>query len=151
MVWSMVFCSITCWLSALLLLWTAGDWENNILGTQRLSHRNEKLLTISAQGSQPYMNWFVEVTESVYGGGTFCALVMIGLNFFVIVGNNNACSRLAWSMARDSGLPFSEYFAVVSPKFGIPLRALVAVAGVYFIIGESDIQFRPHPPTYIRC
>lgn len=84
------------------------------------------------------MNWFVEVTRSLYGGGTFCALVMIGLNFFVIVGNNNACSRLAWSMARDNGLPFSDYFAVVSARFNVPLRALVAVACVYFIIGESS-------------
>lgn len=84
------------------------------------------------------MNWFVEVTKSLYGGGTFCALANIGLNFFVIVGNNNACSRLAWSMARDNGLPYSKYFAVVSPRFNIPLRALVGVAGIYFLIGMSS-------------
>lgn len=90
------------------------------------------------------MNWFVGITKSLYGGGTFCAVIMIGLNFFVIVGNNNACSRLAWSMARDRGLPFSDYFAVVSPRFNIPLRALFAVAGVYFIIGALDT------PAYIR-
>lgn len=27
MVWSMIFCSITSWLAALLLLWTAGNWQ----------------------------------------------------------------------------------------------------------------------------
>ena len=30
--------------------------------------------------SQPYMNWFMDILQSVYGGGVFCAVVMIGLN-----------------------------------------------------------------------
>ncbi|KAK5766193.1 hypothetical protein LTS12_003677 [Elasticomyces elasticus] len=33
-------------------------------------------------------------------------------------------SRLTWAFARDDGLPFSEYFKVVHPKFRIPTRAL---------------------------
>lgn len=30
--------------------------------------------------SQPYMNWWMDILGSVYGGGVFCALIMIGLN-----------------------------------------------------------------------
>lgn len=32
MVWSMIFCSVTSWLGALLLLWTAGNWEDYMTG-----------------------------------------------------------------------------------------------------------------------
>ncbi|KAK5393264.1 hypothetical protein LTR79_009578 [Exophiala xenobiotica] len=127
MVWSMIFCSITSWLAALLMMWTAGNWESYMTA------------------SQPYMNWWMDVTHSVYGGGIFCALIMMGLNFFIIVGTNLAGSRLAWSMARDKGLPFSEYFAHVSTRFHIPLRTMVAILVIDLIIGlivlGSDLAF----------
>lgn len=61
-VWSMIFCSITSWLTAVLMLYCAGDWETYM------------------EASQPYMNWWMDVLNSVYGGGIFCALVMMGLN-----------------------------------------------------------------------
>ncbi|EXJ58425.1 hypothetical protein A1O7_05850 [Cladophialophora yegresii CBS 114405] len=127
MVWSMIFCSVTSWLGAILLLWTAGDWEEYMLA------------------SQPYMNWWMDVCNSVYGGGIFCALIMIGLNFFIIVGTNNAGSRLAWSMARDKAFPYSDYFAHVSTRFHIPLRAMIAILVVDLVIGlivlGSDLAF----------
>jgi choline transport protein len=91
------------------------------------------------------MNWWMDALKSVYGGGVFCALVMIGLNFFIIVGTNLAGSRLAWSMARDKAFPFSEYLAVVNKRFGIPLRAMLAIVVIDLIIGlivlASDIAF----------
>lgn len=91
---------------------------------------------IAFTASQPYMNWWMDICQSVYGGGIFCALIMIGLNFFIIVGTNNAGSRLAWSMARDKAFPYSEYFAHVSTRFHIPLRAMIAILVVDLIIGE---------------
>jgi choline transport protein len=107
------------------------------------------------------MNWWMDTLGSVYGGGVFCALIMIGLNvgidfpyiqhgltrsqFFIIVGTNLAGSRLAWSMARDKAFPYSEYFAVVNKRFGIPLRAMLAIVVVDLIIGlivlGSDLAF----------
>ena len=86
------------------------------------------------------MNWWMDICNSVYGGGIFCALIMIGLNFFIIVGTNNAGSRLAWSMARDKAFPFSEYFAHVSTKFHIPLRAMIAILVVDLVIGEFILK-----------
>lgn len=83
----------------------------------------------------------MDVTRSVYGGGLFCAFVMMGLNFFIIVGTNLAGSRLAWSMARDKAFPFSEYFAHVSKRFGIPLRTMLAIVVIDLVIGE----YRLHP------
>ncbi len=126
-VWSMIFCSITSWLGAILMMWCAGDWETYM------------------NASQPYMNWFMDILQSIYGGGVFCALIMIGLNFFIIVGTNLAGSRLAWSMARDKAFPFSDYLAVVNKRFGIPLRAMLAIVVIDLIIGlivlGSDLAF----------
>ena len=82
------------------------------------------------------MNWWMDITHSVYGGGLFCAFIMIGLNFFIIVGTNNAGSRLVWSMARDKAFPYSEYFAHVSERFRIPLRAMIAILVVDLFIGK---------------
>jgi choline transport protein len=56
-VWSMIFCSVTSWLGAILMMWTAGNWESYM------------------QASQPYMNWWMDILQSVYGGGVFCALI----------------------------------------------------------------------------
>ena len=79
----------------------------------------------------------MSVTGSLYGGGLFCALVMIGINFFVIVGTNSAGSRIVWSMARDKAFPRSEYLAYVSPRLGIPLRAIGFVVVVDLLLGMS--------------
>jgi choline transport protein len=91
------------------------------------------------------MNWFIDILDSTYGGGVFCAIVMIGLNFFIIVGTNLAGSRLIWSMARDRGFPFSNYFSVVNKRFGIPLRAMGAIIGIMLVIGlivlGNDLAF----------
>lgn len=83
------------------------------------------------------MSWWIGVTGSLYGGGLFCALVMIGINFFVIVGTNSAGSRIVWSMARDKAFPYSEYLSHVSPRLGIPLRAIGFVVVVDLILGMS--------------
>lgn len=79
------------------------------------------------------------VTGSLYGGGIFCALVMIGINFFVIVGTNSAGSRIVWSMARDKAFPNSEYLSQVSPRLGIPLRAIGFVVVIDLILGMSPL------------
>ena len=89
---------------------------------------------------QPYMNWFMDVTGSVIGGGVFCALLMMGLNFFIIVGTNNSGSRLSWCMERDNGLAYSKYFAKVDERFGIPLRTMIAILLVDLIIGEFSLK-----------
>jgi choline transport protein len=124
----MIFCSVTSWLGAILMMWTAGDWQTYM------------------QASQPYMNWWMDILHSVYGGRVFCVIIMIGLNFFIILGTNLAGSRLAWSIAHDRAFPCSEYLAVVSKRFGIPLRAMLAIIVVDLVIGlivlGSDLAFQ---------
>lgn len=98
------------------------------------------------------MSWWIGVTGSLYGGGLFCALVMIGINFFVIVGTNSAGSRIVWSMARDKAFQYSEYLAQVSPRLGIPLRAIGFVVVVDLILGmfNSIRQLYPKMRFYFE-
>lgn len=48
-------------------------------------------------------------------------------------------------MARDNAFPYSKYFAYVDKRFGIPLRAMLAIVVVDLIIGlivlGSDLAF----------
>lgn len=58
---------------------------------------------------------------------------------------NTAGSRLAWSMARDRAFPFSNYFAHVSKRFTMPLRAMIGVIVINLLVGllvlGSDLAF----------
>jgi choline transport protein len=104
----------------------------------------------------------MDVTGSVYGGGVFCALIMMGLNvsflpsppafpaltvwkYMIIVNMNTAGSRLMWSMARDKAFPFSDYFSKINQRFLMPLRAMMAVLVVDVLVGllvlGSDLAF----------
>lgn len=64
----------------------------------------------------------------------------------MIIGQNTAASRLAWSMARDNALPFSPFFSKINKTFDIPLRTLTAVLIVDIILGlivlGSDVAFQ---------
>lgn len=62
MIWAMVWATMTAWLAAIVLGFTSGGWEHYL------------------HNMQSYVNWFVGVTDSVYGGGIFCAIIMMGLN-----------------------------------------------------------------------
>jgi lipid-A-disaccharide synthase-like uncharacterized protein len=35
--------------------------------------------------SQPYMNWFMDILGSVWGGGMFCAIVTMGINVSISI------------------------------------------------------------------
>ncbi|KAJ5481873.1 amino acid permease [Penicillium sp. IBT 31633x] len=48
-------------------------------------------------------------------------------------------TRLTWAFARDNGLPFSDFFALVDPTYKIPLRALLLVASCVFALSFIQI------------
>ncbi|KAL4926146.1 amino acid/polyamine transporter I [Aspergillus undulatus] len=43
-------------------------------------------------------------------------------------------TRLTWAFARDNGLPFSDFFVKVDPRFKVPLRSLGLVASCIFVL-----------------
>ena len=140
--YSMIFCGIISWLTAILMIWTAGDW--NVYITCMASHfQNHLYHALTFLAPEAYMSWWMGVTGSLYGGGIFCAIVMIGINFFVIVGTNSAGSRIVWSMARDRAFPWSEYLAYVNPRLAIPLRAIGFVVIIDLMLGMLFSRPRP--------
>jgi amino acid transporter len=48
-------------------------------------------------------------------------------------------TRLTWAFARDNGLPFSDFFAVVDPTYKIPIRALFLVSSCIFALSFIQI------------
>jgi choline transport protein len=52
-------------------------------------------------------------------------------------------TRLCWSFARDNGLPFSKWLAIVDPKLGVPLNAhlfssfWVALLGILYLVSDA--------------
>ncbi|KAF2166521.1 hypothetical protein M409DRAFT_23159 [Zasmidium cellare ATCC 36951] len=127
MVWSMVFSSLVAWISAIIMGFTTGNWAAEL------------------ETTQPYFTWFINVTKSVYGGGIFCAITMMGLNYLIIVHTNTAGSRLAWRMAKDGGFPFAKFHSHNSKRFGTPLRPMFAVLFINAVAGTlvmgSDLAF----------
>lgn len=124
----MVFCSVTSWASALIMMFCAGNWESYLGETQ------------------PYMNWFIDTIGSIYGGGIFCAILSMGINYFVITGTLTSSSRLVFSLARDSGLPFSGRFSRIHSVLHIPFYSLLLVVFLMLILGllvlGSDLAFQ---------
>ncbi|GES65229.1 GABA permease [Aspergillus terreus] len=70
---------------------------------------------------------------------TYIVMAMGMLPGWVALFNGLASvTRLTWAFARDNGLPFSDFFVKVSPRYKIPIRALFLVASV--VIALSFIQ-----------
>ncbi|ABN64781.2 predicted protein [Scheffersomyces stipitis CBS 6054] len=75
------------------------------------------------------------------------ALTLGALVFATACGCTISChtwqTRLCWSFARDNGLPFSKYLAIVDPKLGVPLNAhlfssfLVGLLGLLYLASDA--------------
>ncbi|CAE6428637.1 unnamed protein product [Rhizoctonia solani] len=90
----------------------------------------------------PILELYHQATRSVAGATVLQVLIVLtGL------GCLTAChtwqARLAWSFARDRGMPGSRYWAVVHPKLDVPLNAhimsctWVAVLGCLYIASST--------------
>lgn len=62
MIWSMIFSTVVAFVSAIIMGFTTGNWVAEM------------------ETELPYFTWFINVTKSVYGGGVWCAIIMMGLN-----------------------------------------------------------------------
>jgi len=90
----------------------------------------------------PIREIFHQGLESIPG-----AIVLEMLIVLTGIGCMYAChnwqARLAWSFARDRGLPGSKYWAAVHPTLGVPLNAhsiscaIVAILGFLYIASST--------------
>ncbi|RTE83189.1 hypothetical protein BHE90_002274 [Fusarium euwallaceae] len=128
MVYSMIFSGITSVMGALVMAFCAGDWEKYM------------------ESDFPFVDWFVDILDSSAGGSALVIVVIVLLNFLIAVGINTAGSRLAWSMAHDHALPFSNTFQKVNQTVQTPLNALFLLIVTELVIGlvlfGSDYAFQ---------
>ncbi|KAK8019102.1 amino acid permease [Apiospora arundinis] len=88
----------------------------------------------STQTGLPLAELFRQVTRSSGGafGLTFILFVALGP---CVVSSQLSTSRVLWAFARDDAVPFSRFIAKVSPRFGVPLNAQLAVAACVAALG----------------
>lgn len=92
----------------------------------------------------PFVQLCVE-NIGLVGGSILLALFIVngvGQN----VGIMTTASRLTWGFARDGGLPFNEYIAVVDKAWRVPIRALwvqgaiISLVGVLYFFANTVLQ-----------
>ncbi|KAJ5457049.1 hypothetical protein N7530_012323 [Penicillium desertorum] len=124
MILSMIFSGITSLMGAVVMGFCSGDWESYI--------ESEMLKLVD---SLPFIPWFVEVLGSVAGASVLVVVVIVFLNFLITVGINTAASRMAWGMATDNALPFSNVFVRISPKWESPIYTILLTVAAELAIG----------------
>lgn len=80
-----------------------------------------------------YEIWY-QATRSGAAATVFIVMLMM-LALFALNAIVEVSSRLTWAFARDNALFGSRFLGEVHPKLQVPVWALVANAGVIFIIG----------------
>ncbi|KAL4791104.1 amino acid/polyamine transporter I [Aspergillus venezuelensis] len=82
----------------------------------------------------PLTELFHQVTQSVGGafGLTFILFIALGP---CVTSSQLSSSRVLWAFARDGAMPFSDTWATVNKRFGIPFNAQLLVAAVNAALG----------------
>jgi choline transport protein len=77
---------------------------------------------------------YLQATGSTKGaiGLTFVLFVS---TFPTLIGTLTTGGRTFWALSRDDAAPFSSFFGEISPTFGSPLRATIAVSAVTTCMG----------------
>jgi len=84
--------------------------------------------------SVPIYEIWIQATHSDAVATFFvCLLAIIAL--FALNGCQQTASRLTWAFARDDALIMSRLLSRIHPSLQVPVYALVANAGIVFIIG----------------
>ncbi|PWY85793.1 hypothetical protein BO94DRAFT_518263 [Aspergillus sclerotioniger CBS 115572] len=127
MILSMVLSGITSLMGAVVLGFCAGNWQSYM------------------ESDLPFIPWFVEILDNVTGAIVLAIVVLVFLNFLIIVGINTAASRMAWSMATDHALPFSDVLMRINPTFQTPINTILLTVAAEMVIGlvvfGSDYAF----------
>ncbi|KAL4970753.1 putative GABA permease [Aspergillus stella-maris] len=86
----------------------------------------------------PFIQIFYNTTQSYAATNTMTAILIITLTASTITEVATA-SRQLWSFARDKGLPFSSFFAYVTPGWNIPLNSVLVSLAVTILLSLINI------------
>ena len=93
---------------------------------------------INTTTGYPIIEIFFQAVESAPAASAMmsCIIIIIICAVFAVLAST---SRLTWAFARDNGLPFSDFFAFVNPRYNIPIRTIILVSMVVALLGLINI------------
>ncbi|EAU39378.1 conserved hypothetical protein [Aspergillus terreus NIH2624] len=93
---------------------------------------------LSTPTGYPFIQVFYNVTQNYAAANTMTAILVVTLTASTITEVATA-SRQIWSFARDRGLPFSSFFAYVTPGWNIPLNSVMVSLAVTILLSLINI------------
>lgn len=81
----------------------------------------------------PFLQIFYNAVGST-AGATAMAIPMLVGALAALLGTLASSSRQTWALARDRGIPFSNYFATVSPTLVVPVRSVALVLSIDMLL-----------------
>ncbi|KAK8847707.1 hypothetical protein IAR55_005566 [Kwoniella newhampshirensis] len=92
----------------------------------------EPLLAVASLQPMPLL--YKTVTGSA-GAALGLLFLILGIWVFATIGSLTAASRCTWAFSRDGGIPGSQWWKVVNPRFGIPINSLILSTVVCALLG----------------
>lgn len=89
---------------------------------------------LSSPSKFPTAEIYRQATGSTNGALGLTAVLFLA-TFPTLIGTLITGGRTLWTLSRDNAAPFSPFFSVISPRFGSPLRATVAVSCITSCLG----------------
>ncbi|KAF2774303.1 amino acid transporter [Teratosphaeria nubilosa] len=77
----------------------------------------------------PFIQVFFDSVGNIAGASVMAAVVT-ALNWACAIGITTTASRMAWSFARDQGVPLSRFLSRVSPRSNVPVNAVLMTTGL---------------------
>ncbi|KAI9367357.1 amino acid/polyamine transporter I [Aspergillus egyptiacus] len=93
---------------------------------------------LSSPTGFPFIQLFYDTTRSYAATNAMTAILVITLTASTVTEVATA-SRQLWSFARDKGLPFSSFFAYVTPGWDIPLNSVLVSLVVTILLSLINI------------
>jgi choline transport protein len=72
------------------------------------------------------------------GATIFVELLLIYIGTVASVGLTASASRMMWAFARDKGFPFQQFLTHISPKWQVPVNAIVIIVIIQMLIGTIN-------------
>jgi amino acid transporter len=121
MIWGTAINGVLSFCYVIAILYCMGDYEEALT-----SPTGYPIITIAYQATGSKAATYVLMAMGMLPG------------WIALFNGLASVTRLTWAFARDNGLPFSDFFVKVDPRFKIPIRALFLVA--FLVVALSFIQ-----------
>ncbi|KAG0126458.1 amino acid/polyamine transporter I [Tuber indicum] len=99
---------------------------------------NDIELVFDSQSQFPTSEIYRQATGSTPGALGLTAVLFLA-TFPTLIGTLITGGRTFWTLSRDNAAPFGDYFTKISPTFGSPLRATIAVSVVTTCLGAIQV------------